>query len=386
MKPTDADRDPAFDRLIARGLEGETDVTGNACPDADLLAAWYDHSLAASEAERIQTHAAGCGVCQQILADLARSEPAVVRAAPVPEPSKPWHWHWRWLVPVATMLVVVIVVGNRTLRAPEPARQAAEALPSKVEEAARQEAARQPEALQPPADVPPQPAATAPTGTPKAERPLRLARGAAPADAARPARVPPSLQVAPLQGEVRADRAEPLAENRAAALPKQAAEGVSGGVVGGVAQLAPPAPAAPPPPPATGFVTPLKTVGMKAASAPPPPSVASARAGRSRGGWGRAGRSNGRRKAAEAGKSSRAASPATCSRRRRPRNRTAGPSAPPASSCAPPTALLGRACRRPVEADLLFVHAASKDAAIVKAADGSEYSTSDGGRTWTRRQ
>ena len=102
MKPTDAERDLAFDRLIARGLAGETDVTGNACPDADLLAAWFDRSLSASETERIEAHAAACASCQQILADLARSEPPVVRAAPVPAPAKPWHWHWRWLVPVAT--------------------------------------------------------------------------------------------------------------------------------------------------------------------------------------------------------------------------------------------------------------------------------------------
>ena len=87
MKPTDAERDPAFDRLIARGLEGETDVSGRACPDADLLAAWFDRSLSRSEAERIETHAAGCGSCQQILADLARSEPEVIRAAPVPSPA-----------------------------------------------------------------------------------------------------------------------------------------------------------------------------------------------------------------------------------------------------------------------------------------------------------
>ena len=120
MKPTDADRDPAFERLIARGLEGETDVSGRACPDADLLAAWFDRSLSKSEAERIETHAAGCGSCQQILADLARSEPEVIRAAPVPAPTRPWHWHWRWLVPVTTAAIVIVAIGSRTLRAPQP--------------------------------------------------------------------------------------------------------------------------------------------------------------------------------------------------------------------------------------------------------------------------
>jgi Putative zinc-finger len=119
VKPTGRDRDPAFDRLIADGLAREVGVSGNACPDADLLAAWFDHALSAPENERIEAHAAGCAYCQQLVAALARSEPVVVRAAPLPAPARPWHWHWRWLVPLATAAVVV-VLGTRTLRAPGP--------------------------------------------------------------------------------------------------------------------------------------------------------------------------------------------------------------------------------------------------------------------------
>jgi hypothetical protein len=117
VKPTDAEPDAAFERLIARGLAGEADASGVACPDADLLAAWFDHSLSSAEADRIEAHTSSCSHCLQILGDLARSEPAVTRAAPLPAPAKPWHWHWRWLVPLATA-AVVIVVAQRTLRAP----------------------------------------------------------------------------------------------------------------------------------------------------------------------------------------------------------------------------------------------------------------------------
>jgi hypothetical protein len=119
VKPTGRDRGPAFDRLIAGGLAREVDASGNACPDADLLAGWFDHTLSAIESERIEAHAAGCACCQQLLAALARSEPVVVRAAPVPRSARPWHWHWRWLAPLATAMLVVIV-GTRTLRAPGP--------------------------------------------------------------------------------------------------------------------------------------------------------------------------------------------------------------------------------------------------------------------------
>ncbi|HEY3382825.1 MAG TPA: zf-HC2 domain-containing protein [Vicinamibacterales bacterium] len=114
---TAGDREPAFDRLVADSLARQTAAPGNACPDTDLLAAWFDRSLVPVEAGRIEAHAAGCGECQRILADLARSEPEVTRAAPLPLPPRPLFWHWRWLVPVAAA-VVLLVVGGRTLVAP----------------------------------------------------------------------------------------------------------------------------------------------------------------------------------------------------------------------------------------------------------------------------
>jgi hypothetical protein len=117
VKPTAADHDPVFDRLVAHGLEKEADASGQACPDADLLAAWFDRSLSPVEASRIEAHAASCSVCQQVLADLARSEPEVIRAATEPRPARPLFWHWRWVVPAATAIVVAIV-GARTLIAP----------------------------------------------------------------------------------------------------------------------------------------------------------------------------------------------------------------------------------------------------------------------------
>ena len=38
----------------------------------------------------------------------------------------------------------------------------------------------------------------------------------------------------------------------------------------------------------------------------------------------------------------------------------------------------------PTASDLVVVRASSEEAATVRASDGSEYSTSDGGRTWTK--
>lgn len=119
MKSTGREPDPSYDRFLARGLALTVDASGNACPDADLLAAWFDHTLSALEGERIEAHVSGCECCQQILAALARSEPEMIRAAPLPAPSRAWHWHWRWAVPLATAILVV-VVGTKTLISPGP--------------------------------------------------------------------------------------------------------------------------------------------------------------------------------------------------------------------------------------------------------------------------
>ena len=167
MKSTGREPDPAFDRLVARGLAREIDASGNACPDADLLAAWFDHALSALESERVEAHAAACEWCQQILAALARSEPEVIRAAPLPAPARAWHWHWRWAVPLATAILVVIV-GTRTLRAPGPVK----VLTTPVAQEARLE-----KALEPPVQLPAAaPAAVAAPSALKAE--IRMAEQA----------------------------------------------------------------------------------------------------------------------------------------------------------------------------------------------------------------
>ena len=274
MKPTDAERDPAFGRLIARGLEGETDVSGRACPDADLLAAWFDRSLSKSEAERIETHAAGCGSCQQILADLARSEPEVIRAAPVPAPRRPWHWHWRWLVPVTTAAIVIVAIGSRTLRAPQPLTiSSRESVAESVSPApaAADTAAQLPPVA--PAGAPAEAAGkddatlTRPAGTPESKG--RLADAAAPAGggvggrlqttadrSTAPAAAP--AQAPQVQLQARADEtlgfgASKQAVPKPAEAPMRAEENIA---VAAQARVAP-APAA------AGTATPVKSVAMK---------------------------------------------------------------------------------------------------------------------------
>ena len=372
MKPTDADRDPAFDRLIARGLEGETDVSGRACPDADLLAAWFDRSLSTSEAERIETHAAGCGSCQQILADLARSEPEVIRAAPLPAPARPWHWHWRWLVPVTTAVIVIVAVGNRTLRAPQPLTISAR---QPVAEAVSPGAAA--------ADAAAQPSAVAPAAvsTEAAGRDYASpTRGAGTVEskgrvAAVPA-APPQVQL-----QARADEAIGFAASKEAAAkpaakpaeaPMRAEENIAVAAPAGVSQAAATAGA------------PMKAVAMKMESRLQSPLRASSPGGKVAWRVGAGGRIE---RSVDAGASWQA--------------QPSGVSVTLAAASAPSDTVCWAVGARgvvvrtvdgsnwnpvttPVEIDLIFVRASSEDAATVRAADGTEYSTSDGGKTWTK--
>jgi hypothetical protein len=414
VKPTDAGRDSAFDRLIARGLEGESDASGNACPDADLLAAWYDRSLSASEVERIEAHASSCGACQQILADLARSEPEVVRAAPVPEPARPWLRHWRWLVPVATVLLVVVVVGSRTLRAPQPLTMAA------------REPAVQSVGV-PEAPVPAPPASTASAPSADAPRDAQTAAKSAPATNAPavPLTTAPPVEQKGLMARADRDtrettmtgggmggRQQPAAEAPAAPLaapvtapsaPAKAVENFVGAAAAAKPGAATAADAAGrveervivAPQQANAALAPgdaragMRAVAMKAESkvtpVPPLPSITTSPAGNVAWRVGIAGRIE-----------------RSTDGRRSWQSQPSGVLANLVSAFA----VSDMACwvvgddgvvlrtvdgatwqrvAAPASVDLVAVRATSPDAAVVQAADGAAYSTADGGKTWRRQ-
>jgi hypothetical protein len=146
VKPT-ADRGEApFERLVERELGRGTGLPGDACPQVELLAAWFDRSLPPSEegqpgeAADIEAHLASCARCQAVVADLARSEPPTLYVHPraIGETSvRPWTWHLRWLAPLAAAASVVAAVVLQTKPASAPSAtppsavgQSARALPS----------------------------------------------------------------------------------------------------------------------------------------------------------------------------------------------------------------------------------------------------------------
>jgi hypothetical protein len=83
-------------------------AAGDACLDAETLAAWAEGTVSGEAAAAIETHLADCARCQSMMAAFARSEPAGIAAAgragtATPGAVIPFRPRSpiRWLVPVA---------------------------------------------------------------------------------------------------------------------------------------------------------------------------------------------------------------------------------------------------------------------------------------------
>ncbi|MGC1687999.1 MAG: zf-HC2 domain-containing protein [Candidatus Acidiferrales bacterium] len=105
------DNKTGFDSTLCRGLSANAGATAQGCPDADLLAAYYERSLAPAEIERFDAHLSACAHCREKIAALVRSEPPNEKTL---DARAPWLWNWRWLAPaVAAIAIIVIWVGVR---------------------------------------------------------------------------------------------------------------------------------------------------------------------------------------------------------------------------------------------------------------------------------
>jgi hypothetical protein len=118
-----SDRDQSIERLL-RGLPRSDGGTSrdDSCPDAETLAAFADHTLAAAVRREIETHVADCDRCQMVTATLARAE-GMHEAATADVRT----WRRRavnWLVPAAaaaTAVALWVIVPGQRMPAPEEA-------------------------------------------------------------------------------------------------------------------------------------------------------------------------------------------------------------------------------------------------------------------------
>jgi hypothetical protein len=93
--------DDSIDRLLSRPPRSSS-APGDVCPDADILSAFVDGALPASERTRLETHLASCARCVEIVAASAAAEPVL----PPREAAVWWRlaW-WQWATPLAAVSI-----------------------------------------------------------------------------------------------------------------------------------------------------------------------------------------------------------------------------------------------------------------------------------------
>jgi hypothetical protein len=122
------DRDRAVEGLLRARRAQPVEPATAVCPDASQLAAWADGSLSAREAEQLEAHLTTCAHCEAVLAAFANTAP------PVPPPF--WR-RWAVLVPLAAAAAaaavwLVVAPGQHVNVVPVPtvARLEAPGLPA----------------------------------------------------------------------------------------------------------------------------------------------------------------------------------------------------------------------------------------------------------------
>jgi cytoskeletal protein RodZ len=111
----DEPRDASLEQVLGPAFRSSLREGSDACPDAETLAAWSEDGLLPPHRGQIETHLAECARCQAHVAALARSERFTE-----PTPVRESRWlSWRWLVPAAagaTALALWVAIQPDSLR------------------------------------------------------------------------------------------------------------------------------------------------------------------------------------------------------------------------------------------------------------------------------
>ena len=106
----DSARDKAIEKLVADKLRARAGAPGAACPDAEILAAYVDRTLAPQERLRWEIHFAACTRCQEHVAGLVRlgeaDQPAATPVASAVRGRRIFGLRWAWAAPMFVALVV----------------------------------------------------------------------------------------------------------------------------------------------------------------------------------------------------------------------------------------------------------------------------------------
>lgn len=100
------DRDKASAHLLRQSLRDSAE----ACPEPEILAAYFERSLDAEETARYELHLSQCARCRDELAAMHRAAERVAAGGAAPhETRRMWLWDWRLLAPAAAVIVVAAV-------------------------------------------------------------------------------------------------------------------------------------------------------------------------------------------------------------------------------------------------------------------------------------
>ena len=126
------DRDAAVEQWLRHQSPVEADLTlSEECLDAETMAAWIDRSLAGAARTAAAAHVAGCARCQAIAATIVRTESIADWSAPA-RPRRRWL---TWVVPLSAAAIVAVVIlverrgVDRSRQTAQGASQVAESRP-----------------------------------------------------------------------------------------------------------------------------------------------------------------------------------------------------------------------------------------------------------------
>jgi hypothetical protein len=126
------DRDRLIEQAVTHELRGRAAARGEACIDAEALAAWTDGTLDAVTVAAMEAHVSSCARCQELIGVMARTVPASPVSTTQGSEARRLAW-WKWLVPIsaaaAATVIWMVVPGQRQL-AVAPAQPSAADAPA----------------------------------------------------------------------------------------------------------------------------------------------------------------------------------------------------------------------------------------------------------------
>ena len=108
----------AFEAALKRELQHPSRSSSADCPAPDVMAAYYDRTLARAERARLDTHLLSCARCQSMMAALARADDSPSAATSRREAI---FWITRVATPIAAIAgTIAFVVGMHHRASPPP--------------------------------------------------------------------------------------------------------------------------------------------------------------------------------------------------------------------------------------------------------------------------